>query len=74
MQPQHPQPLALEHIVATYRKRLEAAIARLPSGPEREGLRREIRQLDAARTRGRVSEMSDGVMLKGGGMVPEPIR
>jgi hypothetical protein len=64
MQPQHPQPLALEHIVATYRKQLEAAIARLPSGPEREGLRGEIRQLDAARTRGRMSGMSGGVMPK----------
>ena len=74
MQPQHPQPLALERIVATYRKRLEAAIARLPSSPEREGLRGEIRQLDAARTRGRMSETSNGVTLKGGRMVPGPIR
>jgi hypothetical protein len=64
MQPQHPQSLALEQIVATYRKRLEAAIAKLPSSPEREGLRGEVRQLDAARTRGRIWGMSGGEMPK----------
>ena len=62
MQPRHPQSRALEHIVAACRKRLEAAIARLPSGPERAGLREEVRQLDVARTRGRLSEMRNGVL------------
>lgn len=64
MQPQHPQPLALEYIVATYRKRLEAAIARLPNDPERERLRGEIRQLDAARARDCISGTSGGVTPK----------
>ena len=64
MQPQHPQPFALENIVETYRKRLETAIASLPGGSQREGLRGEIRQLDAARMRGRMSGMSGRVMLK----------
>ena len=62
MQPRHPQSRELEHVAATYRKRLEAAIARLPRGPEREGLREEVRQLDAARTRGRLSDMRNGVI------------
>jgi hypothetical protein len=48
MQSQHPQLPELEEIVAAYRERLEAAIACLPRGFEREYLRREIRQTDAA--------------------------
>jgi hypothetical protein len=56
MLPQNPQPLALERIAATYRKRLEVTIARLPSGPDREDLREEVRKLDAAHDRGRCRE------------------
>ena len=43
-----PHPPELEDIVAAYRERLEAAIAGLPRGFEREYLRREISQIDAA--------------------------
>jgi hypothetical protein len=48
MQPQQSPSLALEYLVAAYRARMEAAIAGLPRGPEREGLRREFTRIDAA--------------------------
>jgi len=49
MQPRPPpHPSELEDIVAAYRERLEAALACLPGSFEREYLRREIRQIDAA--------------------------